>query len=111
MAAIDAIEIDFPSQAKREGQVGHRAFGVAGLGYSLAILYAREPHMDDGSMGIHFSVTKCFAGKPTRVEESDLNEVYRILRSNGLEWPAPSEVHHFHEPGPFQELGVHVWEI
>lgn len=107
--AVDVRETPFPAQARQPGQESARAFAICSMNWMLAVLYAKEPFLDDGSLGIHVSVSKTCRLKPVRVTDCDLGTVERIIKANGLEWPKLFSLGDFRE-GPSAGFGLHVWE-
>lgn len=107
--AVDCRELPFPASARKLGQVDQHAFSVATLGFSIGILYAREPFMENEKLGVHISISHTAGGRPRKVTEKVLTVVRRLIEQQGLHWPERHDVDYF-EGGPFAGLGVHLWE-
>jgi len=107
--AIDAKEIPFPAMAQKPGQKSARAFHITGLKCNIGVLYAVEPHLDDGGHAVHVSISKSSFGRTAKITNEDLENVERVVSNNGLRWPEKYDKQLF-TAGPFKSLGVHLWE-
>lgn len=107
MAAIDVREVPYPVQHKdAECQ---RAFEIACESCHLGVMYAHEPYQSGGRMGVHVSISKSIAGRPSIVKASDIAIVERVIGAHKLRWPRDYETDRF-QGGPFKNKGLHLWE-
>lgn len=105
--AIDVREVPYPVLHKdAESQ---RAFEITTATCTLGVMYAHEPYLSGCRMGVHVSISKSIAGRPSIVKASDVAIVERVIGVHKLRWPRDYETDRF-QGGPFKNKGLHIWE-
>ena len=65
--SVDCREYPFPGVAREPGQVDQHAFRITSAGFSIVVLYVREPFTSGGGLGVHASISYYANRKPRKV--------------------------------------------